>query len=178
MEENMEENEVSSKQISIKYGLISGLIGVAFFVVINLLGQGMNQSLSYVGFLILAVIVYLAHKAFKDEGDGYLNYGQGLGIGTLISLVSSVVSGIFMFIYVSYINTGYIQQLMDKTREDMENQGQSDEIIDQSMEFMSMIFSPIALPIMGIVSTVFMGFIISLIVSAITQNKRPETELL
>jgi len=173
----MEETEVSSKQISIKYGLISGLIGITFFVVQNLIGQGMNQSLSYVGLLILAVIIYLAHKAFKEEGDGYMNYGKGLGIGTLISLVSSVVSGIFMFIYVSYINSGYIQQLMDKTREDMENQGQSDEIIDQSMEFMAMIFSPIALPIIGIISTVFMGFIISLVVSAITQNKPPENEL-
>ena len=174
----MEENSVTSKSISLKYGLISGLIGVTFFIVQNLLGQGMNQALSYVGLLILAIIIYLAQKAFKDEGDGYMAYSKGLGIGTLLSLVSSVIGSVFMFIYVSYINDGYIQQLVDKARRDMEDQGQSDEIIDQSMEFMSMIFSPIALPIMGIISTVFFGFLISLIVSAINQNKPPENDLL
>jgi uncharacterized membrane protein YhfC len=174
----MEENSVSVKQVSIRYGLISGLAAIVFFVVINLLGQGMNRSLSYVGFLITATIIFLAHKAFKEEGDGYMNYGQGLGIGTLVALISGVISSVFTYIYVSYINTGYIQQLLDFTREQMEDQGQPDAQIEQAMGFMEKLFSPGLMTIIGLVSAVFIGFIISLIVSAITQNKRPEAELL
>ena len=173
----MEEENITVKQVSIKYGLISGLIGITFFVVQNLLGQGMNQSLSYVGFLILGVIIYLAHKAFKDEGDSYMSYGQGLGIGTLLSLVSSIISAIFMFIYLSYINTGYIQQALDFQRRNMEDQGLGDAQIDQAMSITEKIMTPVVMPIMGIVMTVFLGFLISLIISAITQNKQPENDL-
>ena len=141
------------------------------------MGQGMNQSLSYVSYLILAIIIYLAHKAFKDDGDGHMSYGQGLGIGTLVSLVSSVISGVFVFIYVSYINTSYIQQVLDITREQMEEQGQSDAQIEQGMGVVEVMMTPVIMPIIGLVATVFFGFIISLIVSAITQNKRQENEL-
>ena len=171
----MEENSVTTKQIALKYGLISGLIGIVYFVIINLIDQGMNQSLSSVGFLILAVIIYLAHKAFKDEGDSHMSYGQGLGIGTILSLVSSTIIGIFTFIYVSYINTGYIQQVLDLKRGNMEDQGLGDA---QTMAIKEKMMSPVIMPIMGIVMTVFVGFIISLIVSAITQNKRPENDLI
>ena len=171
----MEENSVTTKQIALKYGLISGLIGIVYFVIINLIDQGMNQSLSSVGFLILAVIIYLAHKAFKDEGDSHMSYGQGLGVGTLLSLVSSTIIGIFTFIYVSYINPEYIQQVLDLKRGDMEDQGLGDA---QSMAIEKMVSSPVIMSIMGILTTVFVGFIISLIVSAITQNKRPENDLI
>ena len=176
--EEMEENETTTGKISMKYGLISGLIGIAFFVVLNLTGQGMNQSLSYVGYLILAAIIYLAHKAYKDEGDGFMNYGQGLGIGTLLTLISSILTSIFFFIYVSFINKSYIQQVLDVTRQKMEDDGTPDGQIDQAMEITEKMLTPVIMPIIGLVATVFFGFIISLVVSAITQKKRPEAELI
>ncbi|MCP4457515.1 MAG: DUF4199 domain-containing protein [Cytophagales bacterium] len=178
MSENIEETEVTTGKISMKYGLISGLIGITFFIVINLLGQGMNQSLSYINYLILAIIIYLAHKTFKEEGDGFMNYGQGLGIGTLLTLISSILSSIFFYIYVSYINSEYIQQVLDMTRQKMEEDGTPDGQIDQAMEITEKMMTPVIMPIIGLVMTVFFGFLISLIVSAITQKKRPENELL
>lgn len=173
----MGESSVSKKHISIRYGLISGLVGIAFFVVLNLIGLGTHQGISWLAYVIMAAIIYLAHKAFKEEGDGYMSYGQGLGIGTLVSLLSAVVGGVFTYIYVAYINTDYIQEILDKTREQMEKGGQQDAVIDQAMGIIEKATSPTIMPILGLVSTVFFGFIISLIVSAITQNKRPENEL-
>ena len=176
--EEIEENETTTGKISLKYGLISGLIGIAFFVVLNLTGQGMNQSLSYIGYLILAAIIYLAHKAYKDEGDGFMNYSQGLGIGTLLTLISSILSSIFFYIYVSFINKDYIQQVLDVSRQKMEDNGTPDAQIEQAMDFTEKMMTPVIMPIIGLVMTVFFGFLISLVVSAITQKKRPEGELI
>jgi len=173
----MEESQISTRQVSLRYGLIAGLAAIAFFVLMDLLGQSGNQPLQYVQYLILAIIIFFAHKYFKDEGDGYLKFGQGLGIGVLISLISSVVSSIFFYIYVTFINTDYLSYMRDLQIEEMEKQGMSDAQIDQALGFMDNIMNPPVLMVISIISTVFFGLIISLIIAAITQKKKPENEV-
>lgn len=170
----MEENQTSTTKVSIKYGIISGLAGIAFFVLVDMLGFSGNQSINYLGYLILAAIIYLAHKAYKEEGDGYMNYGQGLGIGVLVSLVSSILSSAFFYFYVTFINTDYMTMIMDMQRAKMEESGMADAQIDQAMEMTEKFMTPGMMLIFAIVGTVFFGLILSLIVSAITQRKRPE----
>lgn len=170
----MEENQVTTGKISIRYGLISGLIAIAFMVVVDLAGLTGNTTFQYLWYLILAGIIYMAHKSFKDEGDGFMNYGQGLGIGALLSLISSIISSVFFYIYVSFINTEYMTVIMDMQRAKLEEQGMADAQIEQAMEMTAKFMSPVMMVVFGIVGTVFFGVIISLIVSAITQKKRPE----
>ncbi len=170
----MEENQTTVGKISIKFGLISGLLGIAFFVLLDVMGQSGNQSLSYIGYAILAAIIFFAHKAFKDEGDGFMNYGQGLGIGTLLSLVSSILSSVFFYIYVTFVSSDYITTIMDKQREKLEESGMADAQIEQAMEMTEKFMTPGMMLIFAVVGTVFFGLILSLVISAITQKKRPE----
>jgi hypothetical protein len=170
----MEENQTTVSKISIKFGLISGLLGIAFFVLLDVMGQSGNQSLSYIGYAILAAVIFFAHKAFKEEGDGFMNYGQGLGIGTLLSLVSSILSSTFFYIYVTFVSSDYITSVMDKQREKLEESGMADAQIEQAMEMTEKFMTPGMMLIFGVVGTVFFGLILSLVISAITQKKRPE----
>lgn len=171
-----ETKDVSVRSVSIKYGVISGLIGIILFIVTDFAGLAGNQALQWVGVPILAAIVFLAHKEFVRDGDGFMSYGQGLGIGTLLSLVSSVLSSVFTFIYTSYVNPAFIEAIREKAEMDMEEQGMSDAQIEQAMQFTESFTSPMALMIFGIIGGVFFGFLISLIVAAITKVSRPEFE--
>lgn len=176
MEENeqIEENDGPTvKSISIKWGLIGGFIGIIFFVILDFAGMSFS-SVRWVGLVIPFVLMYLAHREFKNEGDGYLSYGQGLGIGTLYSLVGSIVQSIFTYIYVSFVNTNYISQAREYTIMQWEEQGMSQDQIDQATPFMETMNSPMAMLIMGIIMGVFVGFIIALIVSIFTKNQAPE----
>jgi hypothetical protein len=170
----MEENQVSIGKISIRYGLISGLLAIAFMVVVDLAGMTGNSTVQYLWYLVLAGIIFMAHKSYKEEGDGFMNYGQGIGIGALLSLISSIISSVFFYIYVSFINTEYMTTIMDIQRAKMEEQGMADAQIEQAMEMTAKFMSPVMMVVFGIIATVFFGVIISLIVSAITQKKRPE----
>lgn len=171
----MEEvQEASTKSTSVKWGMINGLISIIFFVIVDFSGQAGNQSLSWIGGVIFLVLLIFAHREFKNEGDGYMSFGQGLGIGTLIALISSLISSVFTFIYVSFINTNFIDAIRDKSIADMEESGQSQAQIDQAMPFVEMFTSPAALLIMGILMGVLFGFIISLIVTIFTKNQDPE----
>ncbi len=167
-------NEVNRKSLVLKWGAIGGLVGIIFFVVLDIAGLGGNEGLRWIGLLISVAVIFLAHKEFKEQGNGYLSFSQGLGIGTLVSLVSAVINSIFTFIYTSYINDSIIVLAREKAIMDLENSGQSDAEIDQAMGILEMMTSPMAFLILGLFMGVFFGFIISLIVSIFTKKSSPE----
>jgi len=169
-----ETKDVSVKSVAIKYGLINGFLSIIFFLAIDLAGQAGNQSLSWFSIIISGAVIYFAQREFLSGGDTFMSYGQGLGIGTLLSLVNGLISGLFTYLYVSFVNTAFIDAIREKSLMDLEQQGLSDAQIDQAMKFTESFTTPIALSIVGIISSVFLGFIISLIISAITKKNRPE----
>ncbi|MFY0605066.1 MAG: DUF4199 domain-containing protein [Cyclobacteriaceae bacterium] len=173
----MEETEdVSMKSVAIKYGVINGIIAIAYFLVLDFTGNAGNQGLSMVGLLFTAIVMFLAQKEFIRDGDGFMNYGQGLGLGTLLSLVSAIISSIFTYIYISYINDSFLDTMKEQQIVAMEEQGMSDAQIEQALKMSESFSGPTAILIFGIIGGVFFGFIISLIVSAITKKARPEFE--
>ncbi len=177
----MEENsDVTKKSVVLKWGAISGLIGIIVFVIQDFAGLAGDQTYGWVmmviGIAIGVTLLIMAHKEFINGGDGFMSYGEGLGIGTLMSVVSSVISSIFTYIYVSFINPTYIDNIKEIQMMEMEKQGLTDAQIEQGMEMAGMFTSPIGMAIMGILGGVFMGFIMSLIVSAFTKKSRPEFE--
>ena len=103
-----------------------------------------------------------------------MSFGQGLGIGTLIAVISSFISSIFTFIYVSFINTNMIDAIREKSIADMEESGRSQAEIDQAMPFVEMFTSPTAMLIMGVLMGILFGFIASLLVTIFTKNQDPE----
>lgn len=173
-----EENEkVTVKEVAIKWGLILGIISIVLFLAIYFAGLMGESWPSWVSGLVMAAIIYLAHKEFKDQGDGYMSYGKGLGLGTLVSLVSGAISSIFTYVYIKFINVDYVTELLDITRFKMEDEGQSDDQIDMAMGFVEKMMTPEIMFGVGLVAAVFFGFIISLIVSAITKNNDPSLEV-
>lgn len=174
--ENEETRDVSLRSVAIKYGLISGLLGIIFFVIVDFAGQSGNQAMSWMGLLVTAIVMYFAHKEFIRDGDGFMSYGQGLGLGTLMSLVGSILSSIFVYVYVQFVNPTYLENIKQTQIIKMEEQGMSDAQIEQAMKVSENFMGPTAMLIFGIVFGVFFGFIIALIVSAITKKSRPEFE--
>ncbi len=160
-----------------QYGLIAGVVLIIYSMILQLTGLALESWASWITYIILAIVIYLAHNKFKETGDGFLTFGQGIGIGFWISLVGGVISSVFSFIYFTFVDSSFIDQLMEKARYDMEEAGNSDAQIEMAMEWTSKIMSPGGLFIMGIVGTLFMGFIISLIVSAITKKNNPQLEI-
>src|SRR6476620_5719104 len=98
------------------YGAYSAIIAI----VITLIGYftGMDHSTTgryfgWLGFVVLAVMIYLAIKARKEEDlNGFITYGQCVGTGTMVALASSFILAIFMYVYVSYINPELVDYIV------------------------------------------------------------------
>ncbi len=175
MEENME--APTTKSLAIKWGLILGVVSIVFFIILAVTGSQGAGWASWIGVLPSAIIMYLAHKEFKEGGDGYMSYGKGLGIGTMISVVSSIISNIFSFIYIKFLDPTYIDVIRDAQIAGFQEQGMSDSEIETALSFSESFMKPETMIVMGIFFGIFFGFILSLIVSAITKNSNPALDV-
>jgi hypothetical protein len=175
MEENLEMPTV--KSVAMKWGPILGLISIAIFLITALGEMQGNKIMNWIGLIPTIAIIYMAHKEYKDNGDGYMSYSQGLGLGTLIALISSLISTVFFYVYVKFVDTTYIEIIKDLQLAEMQQNGMGDAEIEQAMSMASGFMTPEVMSVFAIVIGVFFAFLLSLIISAITKNSNPELDV-
>ncbi|MDQ2656270.1 MAG: DUF4199 domain-containing protein [Bacteroidota bacterium] len=175
METQVNIPQVTTRSVGVRFGLIAALIGIVYFLVLNVAGIDMTRGIwNWVGYAITLTLVILAQKQFKEKGDGYMSYGQGIGVAFWMGLVSAVISSIFTYIYIKFIDTGFLQLVKDRQIEEMQLKGMSDEQIDQGMKMAAMFMTPEAMLIYMLLGGLIITVIIALIVTIFTQKKNPE----
>ncbi len=170
------EEKVTISQTGMKYGLIAGLVMVIYNLALYMTGLFTNDKLSWVIYVIIAVMVFLAHKAFKEGGDGFMSIGQGLGIGMLLILIGGTISSVFSYAYIKFVDGTIIEQIIEVTRAKMEEKGLDDDQIEQAMSMTENFLTPEMMVVFGILGLLFIGFIITLIVSLFTKKNNPQAE--
>jgi uncharacterized membrane protein YeaQ/YmgE (transglycosylase-associated protein family) len=139
-------------------------------------GMTQNRALTSLAFVILIVGIVLGMKDYRAQNNTFMSYGQGLGIGSLISAIVGLIGSMFSMFYLEFIDNTIIKQSMDKAREDMETRGMDDAQIDQAMSMTEKFMTPGIMFAMGVLSYVIIGFIISLIIAAIMRKDKPVFE--
>lgn len=174
MEETTQLETPSVRSAGIRYGLILGIVSILIFLVLVLSGADMTGNLRWISFPFYILLIVLAHKYYKDKGNGFMSYGEGMGITFWMGLISSAISSVFTFLYLKFIDASMIDMIREKQLEEFEKQGMSDAQIEQAMKFAEMFTSPTAMLIIGIIGGIIMLLICGLIVTIFTQKKNPQ----
>jgi hypothetical protein len=163
-------NAPTVRAVGVKFGLISAGISIFFFLVLVLTGMNaFDNKWNWLGLVISVIILVLAHKQFKDNGDGFMSYGQGVGIGFWIAVVSLIIAGGFTFIYVNFVEPTAMEAFYDAQRVGMEEKGMGDDQINMAISWTQKLFWPIYF-----VFGLFFGVLVAVIVSIFTQKKNPQ----
>ncbi len=176
MEEPIESaGKITARDAGIRYGVILSCLSILYFVTVAATGANMTEGIGRWGGLIFTVgVLWFAHKYYKENGDGFMSIGQGVAISFWVSLISSVISSIFTFVYVKYIDDGFIQNLKDRQYDQFLEEGMSDSQIEQAMSISESFMTPNALLLFGIFGGIAMGLIIGLVIALFTQRKNPD----
>ena len=172
----MNEQNVSVSNAGIRYGIMVGLISVVYSFILIVLDESMNRTLGAFSYIFLIGGMVLAFKYYKAHNGGFMSFGQGIGIGTLMSLVVGLFSSVFMYIYMKFVDPEMMSRVMELQRIEMEKQGMDDAQIDQAIAMSEKFTNPEMIVIFGTIGFVIIGFIIALVVSAIMKETRPEFE--
>jgi hypothetical protein len=176
MEESFE-TPPSTGKVALKWGLILGVVLIIFSLIINMTGNFGNNAIQSISYIFIIIGIVLAHRDYKQTGDGYMSYGKGLGIGTLTVIIAFALSGIFGYIYMTSVDPTLIDQVKEQQMIQYEEQGMSDAQIEQAMSFTERFMTPGMLSLFGLLFSAFIGFILSLIISAFTKNSNPELDM-
>lgn len=175
METEVNSSSVTTRSVGIRFGLIGALISVAYFLILNVAGIDITKGVwNLIGYVITVALLVFAHLQFKERGDGYMSYGQGMGIAVWMALVSAGISSVFTYLYIKFVDTGFIELVKERQIESLQQQGMSDQQIDQAMEFSKSFMSPEAMFVFMLVGAIAATLIIGLIVTIFTQKRNPE----
>jgi uncharacterized membrane protein (DUF485 family) len=160
-------------RLAVKYGLIQGALAFVLFLVVTLSGMKQNWVSSVINIAVLIVLMVLAHREFKKTHEGIMTYGQGVGSGTLLSVVASVLTCILLYIYVGFINTGYSAAALQAQRVVLEQRGLAGAQLDQALAFTGAMLTPTGIVVTALISGVIVGVLVALIVSIFTRDSDP-----
>lgn len=167
---------VTTTAVGLRYGLLTGLLTVLLSFALNVMHQESSPA-RYLSFAILIGGLVLAMNQFKQQNRGFMSYGQGIGIGAVLSAVVGAISGIFAYVYMNFIDTDMLSRITEKMRADMEARGGlSDEQIDQAVAMSSKFMNGPVMVGAALLGTLLIGVLLSLVVSAIIKNSQPEFE--
>lgn len=173
----MTENQPSVTAIAIKWGLVTGLIFVAYALFTFITESFGNFFISlFISTAIAIVGIVLAMRDYKKQNFGYMSYGQGLGLGIMVMIVASLISGVFSFFYTTYIDPTIPEKMVDAVIEQLSAFGIEEEAMEEARDKELADNTPLKQLTGALMNGIFSGLFLSLIISAIMKNKRPEFE--
>jgi hypothetical protein len=175
LDQNTNEPTVTTKSTGIRFGLILAAISVVYFLITSIMGVDMSVGIQKWAMSIVSIVVFvLAHKYFKENNGGFMTYGEGFKIGLLAGVVSSVISAVFTYVYMKFIDPTMSRVIRDRAVAQMEEQGQSEEQIEMAMKFVDMFISPEAMALMTVIFGIIGSVVIALLVSIFTRKENPK----
>ena len=173
----MEIEKGSVKKVAMQYGLILGLASVMLSVVVYAMGQTYEQPWwqGVLSFLIMLGCIVYAIKTFKGDNGGFLSLGEALKVGLATALIAGIIGVIFNLLFTTVIEPDFSAKILEKASADMieQNPNMPEESMEMAMSITEKMVSPGVMAAMGIIMSLFFGFIISLISGLIMKVNKP-----
>jgi hypothetical protein len=166
------EEKVSPWKSNLTNGLILGMIGVVYSLVMYFFDLSLNKAQGYIFMVIQIVLLYFLLKSYRDNYlHGQITYGQSVGAGVIICLVYALIMSIFTYILYAFIDHSLITKQIAMAQEAMEKRGAPQAAIDAGMAFTAKIMKPGIMAITTVFFLVLWGTILSLLVSIFVKKE-------
>ena len=160
------------------YGLYYGAFLVVFSFILYSTKLDGNLLLNLTGWGIFIGVMVMAMRKFKEGNEGYMSFGQGMGVGFFYTLITGIISSIFDIFYLTVVNPQELQDQLDQSMAILEsNPNITDEQLETSAELAQTLSHPIILFFIALFGAFIIGIIIALIVAAVIKKDNPELDL-
>ncbi len=163
-------SNVSTTSAGMRWGLITGLLGIIMTLLLYVANLYLSNMRSWFVLLVIIVGVILGLRSFKEQNN-FMTYGQGLGVGIVIGLFSSILAAGFTYALYIFIDPDLMENSKLWAEEKMFARGLGEDQIEQAMKLSEPYMSE-AIFAFGEGLTYIVGaFFCALIASAIMKNK-------
>jgi len=167
----MEQN-VNVWKANLTNGLILGLLGIIYTLVVYFLDLTFNQVQGYIFLAILIVALFFLIKSYRDNFlGGYITYGQAVGAGVVIFLYYAIIQAIFAYLLYAVIDPGLIDKQLAFSEELIAKRGLPQEAMDAALNMQKKFVKPEIIAPTSLISNMFTGLIMSLITAIFVKKE-------
>lgn len=164
-------NSVTARSTGVRYGAILGAIIVAYFLILTAFGIHATAGFwLWFKYVFIIATIYFAHRYFKYHNGTLMEFGQGVSIAAWAGLIFGLIDGCFRYIYMKFIDPGFVQQLTEIQAAEMERKGMSETEIKQAASITSLFMNAEFISFVVFLSAVVGAVIIGLVLSIFTRN--------
>ena len=160
------------KQITIKWGMISGLIMVGIPMITYLLIGGgpetyrVGELIGYATIVLSLLLIFIAiNEVRKLQPEQRIGFGKGLAIGLLVSAMAGSLFGIYNWIYMSFLEPEFLDQYYNYYIDQLRESKQAEAEIEQQILGFEQQRAMFSNPLFQFVVMFFTVFAIGVIVS-------------
>jgi hypothetical protein len=171
--------------ISIRYGLLAGMIMISLMILLYMLSPGSLASMwSIVFYMPLIFLMIFGGITYRKEMGGEIDLKQAFVAVMLISVIATVMFDTFGYLLYSVIDPGLVEiikeQAMENTREMMENfNAPEDQIDEQLAQLEEQDMNPtLKSQAIRYVSSLVIGAIMSLLIALFIRRKNQDAAAL
>jgi len=169
---NEEVNPISTTRIGLKFGLYSG-IAISVYSILTLeLGISEDGLVGMLEYVLLIAALHLGMRDYKKGNESYMTFGQGFGIGLIISTITGLIGGAVNSIYL-YLKPEVLNKMKDLAMNTPDMQKLEAQELELANTMMNYMLSPGGFFLISVISYFIVGLILSLIVSAFNKNNPP-----
>ena len=166
----------STFSLAIKPGLIIAAVAIAYNLLIWAVVADieMQAYFGWFNYLIMGAGFFFFTVNYRDNvKEGYITYGDSFVFILFMSIIVGVVWLVYYYIFLSFIDQSYIQQLLELVENKYYEVGMQESQIEQSMKIVGYIYTPLVLSLFTLFGNIFSGVILGLIISIFTKKEAP-----
>jgi Protein of unknown function (DUF4199) len=179
---NIGDPKASFMPYALRFGVIGGIVSIIMSLIITIAGSSASPMTfgilaMVIGLFSLVITAIIAARSVKGHRDndlgGYITFGNAFKVAFVTLMIASLISGVFSFIYYSFIDPTFGDTMAAKMADMMQEMGSMDEAaVDAQVERMKKGFTP-AQQLKNMLWTPLGAAIFGVIVGAITKRDKP-----
>ena len=181
--EQKKEADVAFFPTAIRWGLIGGVISVAYTLMGILTGISdpsagpIKMMLSSFGLIAIYIgtIVFVIRSHRDQELGGYISIGRAFLVGLIASVITTLMANVFSYIYVEFIDPSYLDKMIEGMEEMIVGFDMPEEMLEGMMEETRNQFKLSTIFTSGLIYATAVNAVISIICAAVMKKEVPPT---
>jgi hypothetical protein len=166
------EEKVNPWKSNLTNGLILGLAGVVYSLIMYFLNLSLNKSQGYFFMIIQIVLLYFLLKSYRDNFlHGQIPFGKSVGAGVIICLYYSAIMAVFTYILYTFIDTGLSAKQLAMAEDMMVKRGLPQDALDAAMAMQAKFMKPGIMSFFVLLGGVIWGTVLSLLISIFVKKE-------
>ncbi len=171
----MENTAPKTGKFALKFGLLLGGINLILGIMLYAADMHYQQGweIGVISMIIMIIVIIIAIKQFKKANGGYLSFGEGIKVGLGLTLIAAIIGISYGLLLSTVVDPEMLAKSLEFKESEMIASGDySSEQIKTQMAAIKMSSTPMIQAGLGIVGSLFLGFVFSLIPTLVMKKNK------